>query len=189
MARPTRSAGLYAQCVGRGTRLYPGKKDCLILDFVDLSTLSLCTLPSLFGAPRDLDLRGGDVLRAKRIWDDIVFDRPGFELEAGTLTLEELQDRAQSFDPLTLEVQPEVRAISPNAWFSLGRHGIVALLRTSPGLPERGLGAKTRQPRQGVGSAARPTSDGALLSARRSRRSGRLRDRQTGTHGSRFGAQ
>ena len=53
MARPTRSEGMYAQCVGRGTRLAPGKKDCLVLDFVDLGALSLCTLPSLFGAPRD----------------------------------------------------------------------------------------------------------------------------------------
>jgi superfamily II DNA or RNA helicase len=124
MARPTRSSGLYAQCVGRGTRLFPGKKDCLILDFVDLSTLSLCTLPSLFGAPRDLDLRGGDVSDAKRIWDEIAFDRPGFELEAGALTLSEIQDRARSFDPLTLATDEEVRAISGNAWFSLGRHGI-----------------------------------------------------------------
>ncbi len=124
MARPTRSAGLYAQCVGRGTRLFPGKKDCLILDFVDLSNLSLCTLPSLFGAPRDLDLRGGDVSEAKRVWDDIVFDRPGFELEAGALTLSEIQDRAKSFDPLTLATDAEVRAISGNAWFSLGRHGV-----------------------------------------------------------------
>ncbi|HEX3851105.1 MAG TPA: DEAD/DEAH box helicase, partial [Polyangiaceae bacterium] len=55
MARPTRSEGLYAQCVGRGTRLHPGKEDCLILDFVDTSSLSLCSLPSLFGVPRDLD--------------------------------------------------------------------------------------------------------------------------------------
>ena len=36
MARPTRSEGLYQQCVGRGTRLFPGKSDCLVLDFVDL---------------------------------------------------------------------------------------------------------------------------------------------------------
>jgi ATP-dependent helicase IRC3 len=35
MCRPTKSSGLYTQCVGRGTRLYPGKKDCLILDFCD----------------------------------------------------------------------------------------------------------------------------------------------------------
>jgi superfamily II DNA or RNA helicase len=124
MARPTRSAGLYAQCVGRGTRLSPEKKDCLILDFVDTSNLSLCTLPSLFGVPRDVDLRGEDVSRAKRIWDEIVFDRPGFDLEAGAVTLPEIQDRAKSFNPLTLTTDDEVRAISQNAWFSLGRYGV-----------------------------------------------------------------
>jgi ATP-dependent helicase IRC3 len=124
MARPTRSEGLYAQCIGRGTRLADGKGDCLVLDFVDLSALSLCLLPSLFGAPRDLDLRGGDAREAARIWQDITFDRPGFELEAGAVTLTEIQERAASFDPLTLEVHEDVRAISQNAWFSLGRFGV-----------------------------------------------------------------
>src|SRR6478609_1432338 len=124
MARPTRSEGLYAQCVGRGTRLHPGKADCLILDFVDLTELSLCTLPSLFGTPRDLDLRGGDAGEARRAWLAIEFDRPGFELEAGAVTLAEIQDRAASFDPLTLQTHDDVRAISSHAWFSLGRHGV-----------------------------------------------------------------
>ena len=133
MARPTRSEGLYAQCVGRGTRLAPGKKDCLILDFVDLSTLSLCTLPSLFGAPRDLDLHGEDVREASRIWQQILFDHPGFEVEAGALTLREIQDRAANFDPLTLQADAEVRAISGNAWFSLGRHGVGLHFQRKPG--------------------------------------------------------
>lgn len=31
--RPTKSAGLVVQMAGRGTRLHPGKEDCLILDF------------------------------------------------------------------------------------------------------------------------------------------------------------
>jgi len=135
MARPTRSEGLYAQCVGRGTRLNPGKKDCLILDFVDLSELSLCSLPSLFGVPRELDLRGEDVSEARRIWQQILFDRPGFELEAGAFTLPEIQQRAASFDPLTLEANDEVRAISANAWFSLGRHGLGLHFERRPGTP------------------------------------------------------
>lgn len=33
LLRPTQSAGLYVQMVGRGTRLAPGKDDCLVLDF------------------------------------------------------------------------------------------------------------------------------------------------------------
>ena len=135
MARPTRSEGLYAQCVGRGTRLYPGKQDCLILDFVDVSQLSLCGLPSLFGAPRQLDLRGEDVNVARRIWQQILFDYPGFELEAGTFTLPEIQRRAASFDPLTLETNDEVCAISANAWFSLGRHGLGLFFERRPGVP------------------------------------------------------
>ena len=135
MARPTRSEGLYAQCVGRGTRLHPGKKDCLILDFVDVSTLSLCTLPSLFGCPRNLDLFGGDVGEARRVWQDILLDRPGFELEAGALTLPEIQNRAAAFDPLTLAVHEDVRAISANAWFSLGRHGLGLHFQRAPDVP------------------------------------------------------
>lgn len=34
MCRPTKSRALYTQCAGRGTRLYPGKDNLLILDFV-----------------------------------------------------------------------------------------------------------------------------------------------------------
>lgn len=134
MARPTRSEGLYAQCVGRGTRLAPGKRDCLVLDFVDLSSLDLCTLPSLFGAPRDVDLRGEDAREARRVWDRVVFDRPGFELEAGAVTLEEIQERAARFDPLGLPTDAEVRAISGNAWFSLGRHGVGLHFERRPGV-------------------------------------------------------
>lgn len=33
MARPTKSRALYAQAIGRGTRLHPGKADLLVLDF------------------------------------------------------------------------------------------------------------------------------------------------------------
>lgn len=35
VARPTRSKGLYVQMVGRGLRLWPNKKECVLLDFGD----------------------------------------------------------------------------------------------------------------------------------------------------------
>jgi superfamily II DNA or RNA helicase len=35
MARPTQSLTLYTQCIGRGTRLHPGKQDCLVIDYTD----------------------------------------------------------------------------------------------------------------------------------------------------------
>ncbi|MEP7120311.1 MAG: DEAD/DEAH box helicase [Byssovorax sp.] len=133
MARPTRSEGLYAQCVGRGTRLFPDKRDCLILDFVDLSSLDLCSLPTLFGMPKDLDLEGRDASEARRAFLQLTFDHPGFEVEAGAITLGEIQDRAARFDPLTLRVDGDVRAISRNAWASLGRHGLLLHFEQKPG--------------------------------------------------------
>jgi DNA repair protein RadD len=36
LCRPTLSAGLYVQMVGRGLRLAPGKSDCLVLDYAGL---------------------------------------------------------------------------------------------------------------------------------------------------------
>ena len=35
MLRPTQSKGLWVQAVGRGLRLFPGKADCLVLDYGD----------------------------------------------------------------------------------------------------------------------------------------------------------
>jgi superfamily II DNA or RNA helicase len=50
MSRPTKSKGLYTQCVGRGLRPFPGKKECLLLDFVDISRKhDLCSLGTLLG--------------------------------------------------------------------------------------------------------------------------------------------
>ena len=53
IARPTKSAGLYTQMVGRGTRLAEGKTHCLLIDCVGVSSTPICTAPSLLGL--DLD--------------------------------------------------------------------------------------------------------------------------------------
>ena len=124
MARPTKSEGLYAQCVGRGARLAPNKEDCLVLDFVDLSDLSLVNLPSLFGLPKELNLEGQEVSESVELYHQIQFDFPGFELEAGEITLRHIKTRAEAFDPLTMELHPEVTAITTNGWFSLGQKGL-----------------------------------------------------------------
>lgn len=50
MARPTKSKGLYTQMVGRGTRLYPGKANCMVLEFTD-NRHDICNLGSLTGLP------------------------------------------------------------------------------------------------------------------------------------------
>lgn len=57
VARPTQSNPLYIQMVGRGTRTYPGKTDCLVLDVVGAgATNKLKTLidlePGMFSDPK-----------------------------------------------------------------------------------------------------------------------------------------
>lgn len=58
MARPTKSTGLYIQCVGRAARRSEstGKRDAIIIDFVDNSSRHrLVTLPTLAGMDEDLE--------------------------------------------------------------------------------------------------------------------------------------
>lgn len=47
MARPTKSGVLYRQAVGRGTRVAPGKADCIIMDCVGANALGLQTVLDL----------------------------------------------------------------------------------------------------------------------------------------------
>jgi ATP-dependent helicase IRC3 len=61
IARPTKSKPLYIQMVGRGTRIYPGKPDCLILDVVGVTSRhSIMTAEEIF----DLDLSKRSVKEA-----------------------------------------------------------------------------------------------------------------------------
>jgi hypothetical protein len=83
--------------------------------------------------PKDLDLEGRDASEARRAFLQLTFDHPGFEVEAGAITLSEIQDRAAKFDPLTLKIDAGVRAISRNAWASLGRHGLLLHFERKPG--------------------------------------------------------
>jgi superfamily II DNA or RNA helicase len=55
IARPTKSRGLYSQMIGRGTRLAPGKADCLLLDFVGQAGKHRLTGPADCLAGADLD--------------------------------------------------------------------------------------------------------------------------------------
>lgn len=65
LARPTKSQALYTQMVGRGIRLFPGKAECMVLDFVGNSQHGLMSLPALFGLKaKDLASKGGSVEKA-----------------------------------------------------------------------------------------------------------------------------
>jgi hypothetical protein len=57
IARPTQNVSLYTQMIGRGTRVYPGKKKMRLIDCVGAcDDVNICTAPSLLGL--DLKLVG-----------------------------------------------------------------------------------------------------------------------------------
>lgn len=53
IARPVAhtNVGLYAQMVGRGLRLCPGKASCLVIDCIGISDAPICTAATLIGKP------------------------------------------------------------------------------------------------------------------------------------------
>lgn len=81
VARPTKSQGMYVQMVGRGTRPFPGKTDCLVIDLVGASDrLDLTTLPKLFGL--------GDQDDATKAADEVA-PLAGLDVEMAAALLEE----------------------------------------------------------------------------------------------------
>jgi superfamily II DNA or RNA helicase len=61
--RPTKSRGLYAQMVGRGTRLAPGKEKLLLLDFLWMTGRhDLCRPATLLGASDEVERRVSEMV-------------------------------------------------------------------------------------------------------------------------------
>lgn len=65
LARPTQSRGLYTQMVGRGTRLFPGKDDAVILDVTD-NCLRHRLEPLTLSKALDTDLKDGESVRESK---------------------------------------------------------------------------------------------------------------------------
>jgi hypothetical protein len=104
MAKPTKSATVYEQCIGRGLRTYPGKRRCVVVDMVDIARKhSLQTAPVLYGLPPGLLTNGQDLESVKAQLEALKEKYRTFDLEAlfsggARFTLQELLDRATTFD-------------------------------------------------------------------------------------------
>lgn len=113
MARPTKSALLYVQMLGRGTRLSPdsGKSDLLVVDVVDVcGRHRIQTAATAFGM-REIDVLGADVLEAARLCDTAA--RRGVTVHDGD-TLEDVRaatDRKAALALGTVRVATAAQAI------------------------------------------------------------------------------
>jgi ATP-dependent helicase IRC3 len=119
MARPTKSKLLYAQMVGRGTRLHPEKTDLMVVDVVDNSrTHTLPGLYSLFNLPARMNLEGGKALDVEREIERLNRERPWID----TSRLNKPKDiafAAERIEFFNFDAPPELAAHTSNIWYAV----------------------------------------------------------------------
>jgi hypothetical protein len=98
MAKPTKSATRYAQCVGRGLRLFPDKADCIVIDLVDVARKhTLQAAPVLYGLPPGLNAKGKKLSVLEAGINEILAQHPKLNVAGlGRMSLEELQARIKA---------------------------------------------------------------------------------------------
>jgi superfamily II DNA or RNA helicase len=102
MARPTQSRALYTQMVGRGFRLAPGKKDCLILDITD-NSLRLRLSPQSIQKVLDINLHPDEtLLEALEREENAQAERNAQAKRKLIRKLNERRNKDVEFDPFAL---------------------------------------------------------------------------------------
>lgn len=116
IARPTQSSVLFTQMCGRGTRLYPGKKNCLILDMVDISdSHSLITLPMLMGLPGNLDLNGRGLVEAVELIEEMQEQNPAIDFSK-LKTIDGIKHFIEEINLFEVRFPKEVESNSDFSW-------------------------------------------------------------------------
>jgi superfamily II DNA or RNA helicase len=116
MARPTRSKLLYAQMVGRGTRLHRDKADLAVIDVADNSrTHVLPGLHSLFNLPMNMNLKGGSVLEIEREIDRISRMQPWIDTSR-IHTPDDIRLAAERIEFFNFDPPHELAGCTGNTW-------------------------------------------------------------------------
>ena len=138
LAAPHLSPLPVAQEVGRVTRIpddvsrrfgslheareagYPITKEYgIVLDFVDSSRHPLCTVPSLMGLPKDLDLKGAPASKAKERLERVAQQFPTANL-ADLKDLSKLDAITKQIELFTVKYPVEIKTLTELAWRQQG---------------------------------------------------------------------
>lgn len=123
MARPTQSQLLYAQMVGRGTRLHEKKSDLVVIDIVDNSARHrLAGLNALFDLPDSLDLHGHGAIEVFEQIRRVGQETPWVDV-AGILEAGELTHIAERVDLFRFEPPAEIGDFTEFAWCAAPEDG------------------------------------------------------------------
>jgi superfamily II DNA or RNA helicase len=133
VARPTKSRALYTQMVGRGTRLYPGKVDLLVLDFFPANTRH--------DLAKAVDIFDGETLdtQTRAIRDELV--RSGETVlrateQAQQRAREAEEKRARERERANLAIRASYEAQDRKLWSSDAACGVTAGMYAAPPMRE-----------------------------------------------------
>lgn len=120
--RPTKVRSLYSQMVGRGTRLYPGKEDLLLLDFLwHTERHELCHPASLIceneevakKVTENMEIAAGTAIDIEEAEEKAASDVVAQREEALAKQLEEMRRRKRKLvDPLQFEMSIQAEDLS-----------------------------------------------------------------------------
>jgi superfamily II DNA or RNA helicase len=116
MTRPTRSQLLYAQMVGRGTRLHETKSDLVVIDVVDnCARHELAGLGALFDLPDSFDLDGHSAIEVVDRLDRVSRETPWVDVSriGNARHLEHVDERVELF---RFEPPVEIAPFTEFAW-------------------------------------------------------------------------
>ncbi|CAG7922000.1 unnamed protein product [Penicillium olsonii] len=124
LARPTRSRNLLIQMIGRGLRLFDGKKDCHIIDMVASLDTGVVSTPTLFGLDPDEVLDKVSESEAK-MTSGKSESSPGLEQEPLSGPDNDLKLQFTTYDSIydllgDIQSERHIRSISPHTWVRVG---------------------------------------------------------------------
>ena len=116
LAAPRGSIVEYTQDVGRGTRIAEGKEDLLVMDVCDnISRHNICSISTLLGLPKNLDLKGESYTKAKQQLDRIAAEFPTANVQ-DIKSLDQLKSLAENVSLFQVSYPPEISRLSELAW-------------------------------------------------------------------------
>ncbi|EDN07322.1 conserved hypothetical protein [Histoplasma mississippiense (nom. inval.)] len=123
LARPTRSKNLLIQMIGRGLRLYPGKKNCHIIDMVASLGTGITSTPTLFGLHPDEGLdeaKMEDIEKLKNRESYSFKSKLKFSAISADKVAVDFTDYDSVHDLLRdTSGERHIRSLSQNAWVSV----------------------------------------------------------------------
>ena len=124
-ARPTKSSTLFTQIIGRGTRLHPGKNDCIVLDVVDNhKRCNLVTFPSLLGLNPEMNLRGESVTKVVEKLEEIQEKHPSVDFSSLT-DLSNVKAHIEALDLFSDTSPVEIKECSKLRWMPQADGGYI----------------------------------------------------------------